>query len=183
MLAVFFLSGIWHGAGWNFILWGMMHGVLYVLTRMWQGRRGAACSRKAAGGVRRLAGVAATFLYVSVAWVYFRAESVAQGNELLVKIFRNDFVRVNRNLAGYFNLDEFWYVLKVLRLDRWEFGHYILMAVITAGSLLLIFFGKNAAQAAERMKPGIWNAVLLAVLLLWCVLSFSNVSTFLYFNF
>ncbi len=183
LLAVFFLSGIWHGAGWNFILWGMMHGVLYVLTRMWQGRRGAACSRKAAGGVRRLAGVAATFLYVSVAWVYFRAESVAQGNELLVKIFRNDFVRVNRNLAGYFNLDEFWYVLKVLRLDRWEFGHYILMAVITAGSLLLIFFGKNAAQAAERMKPGIWNAVLLAVLLLWCVLSFSNVSTFLYFNF
>lgn len=215
LLAVFFLSGIWHGAGWNFILWGMMHGVLYVLTRMWQGRRAvevghagkearaeevhveekarageevhagavAVCCRKAAGGVRRLAGVAATFLYVSVAWVYFRAESVAQGNELLVKIFRNDFVRVNRNLAGYFNLDEFWYVLKVLRLDRWEFGHYILMAVITAGSLLLIFFGKNAAQAAERMKPGIWNAVLLAVMLLWCVLSFSNVSTFLYFNF
>ena len=36
LLAVFLFSGIWHGAGWNFILWGMMHGVLYAATRMWQ---------------------------------------------------------------------------------------------------------------------------------------------------
>lgn len=127
--------------------------------------------------------MSATFLYVSIAWVYFRAESVAQGSELLAKIFRNDFVRVNRNLAGYFNLDEFWYILKVLRLDQWEFGHYILMAAMTGGSLLLVFFGKNAAQLAERMKPKPWNAALAAGLLLWCVLTFSRVSTFLYFNF
>lgn len=216
LLFVFLLSGIWHGAGWNFILWGMLHGVLYVATRMWQersgkrpggngiqadreGNRNENRSRNENGnrnenGIGRYAGrivncmgrwlhVLATFLYVSVAWVYFRAESVAQGNELLAKLFRNDFVRVNRNLAGYFNLDEFWYVLKVLRLDQWEFGHYILMAVLTAGSLLLVFFGKNAAQLAERMKPKLWNAALAAVLLFWCVLTFSEVSTFLYFNF
>ncbi len=131
----------------------------------------------------RMAAVAATFAYVSVAWVYFRAESVAKGTQLLGKLFRNDFVRVNRNLAGYFNLDEFWYALKILRLDRWEFGHYILMAALTAGSLLLVFFGKNAAQVAERMKPRLWNAALLAGLLLWCVLTFSEVSGFLYVNF
>ena len=92
-------------------------------------------------------------------------------------------MRINRNLAGYFNLDEFWYLLKVLRLDQWEFGHYILMFVITAGSLLLVFFGKNAAQAAEKIKLRGWNAVLTAGLFLWCILTFSEVSTFLYFNF
>lgn len=190
LLIIFLLSGIWHGAGWNFILWGLMHGVLYVATRMWQESKRGKTQRpkgKSGGKVGRSIGkavcVAAIFLYVSIAWVYFRAESVAQGNELLAKLFQHDFVRVNRNLAGYFNLDEFWYILKALRLDRWEFGHYLLMAVITAASLLLVFFGKNAAQLAQQTRPKVWNAVFMAGLLLWCVLTFSNVGAFLYFNF
>lgn len=178
LLLVFLISGIWHGAGWNFILWGMLHGVLYVLTRMWMNRKGAA-----AGKMSRCISTVLTFCYVAFAWVYFRAENVAQGNRLLSLLFSGDFVRVNRNLAGYFNRDEFWYILKVLRLDRWEYGHYILMGAITAVSLALVFFGKNAAEVSDKIKPKPWTAALFAVLLLWCVLAFSQVSTFLYINF
>ncbi len=180
LLAVFLVSGIWHGAGWNFILWGMLHGVLYVLTRMWMNRKGAVLGRIK---IPRVVSVPLTFCYTAFAWVYFRADSVAQGNRLLSILFSGDFARVNRNLAGYFNLDEFWYILKVLRLDGWEYGHYILMGAITAFALLLVFFGKNAAQAADRIKPKPWTAVLFAGAMLWCVLAFSRVSTFLYFNF
>ena len=182
LLLVFLFSGIWHGAGWNFIFWGMMHGLLYVLTRMVQDWKKMA-AEKTGSGLARGIGRLFTFCYVTAAWVYFRAESVAQGNSLLAKIFTGGFVRVNRNLAGYFNLDEFWYILKVLRLDRWEFGHYILMCVLTVFALALVFFGKNAAEAAEKTKPKAWTAVIFSCLLLWCVLTFSNVSTFLYFNF
>lgn len=180
LLAVFLVSGIWHGAGWNFILWGMLHGILYVLTRMWMNRKGAVLGRIK---IPRVVSVPLTFCYTAFAWVYFRADSVAQGNRLLSILFSGDFARVNRNLAGYFNLDEFWYILKVLRLDGWEYGHYILMGAITAFALLLVFFGKNAAQAADRIKPKPWTAVLFAGAMLWCVLAFSRVSTFLYFNF
>lgn len=179
LLIIFLLSGIWHGAGWNFILWGMMHGVLYIFTRMWQKRK----NYKPVKGFKKAICVILTFLYVSVAWVYFRADSVAQGNQLLSLILQNDFVRINRNLAGYFNLDEFWYILKVLKLDKWEWGHYILMTALTTFSLLLVFFGKNATETAERIKLKTWNALLFAGLFLWCVLTFGNVSTFLYFNF
>lgn len=199
LLLVFFLSGLWHGAGWNFILWGMLHGILYVGTRMWQKRDGNRTGSKESGQAAGESGdkmprgipgalgkgfcVLLTFLYVSVAWVYFRADSVAQGNALLGLVFQNDFVRVNRNLAGFFNLDEFWYVLKVLGLDGWELGHYILMAAMIVFSLLLVFFGKNAAQTAKKMKLNGGTAVVMAGLFLWCVLTFSEVSTFLYFNF
>lgn len=175
LLIIFLLSGLWHGAGWNFILWGSLHGVLYVFTRMWQEKRG-----KKEGN---LFGILLTFCFVSVTWVYFRAGSVAQGNELLSLILKNDFVLINRNLAGYFNLDEFWYILKVLHLDTWKYGHYILMFALTGFSLLLVFFGKNAAEVAEKVKPKVWTAILMAGLFFWCVLTFSNVSTFLYFNF
>ena len=179
LLIVFLVCGIWHGAGWNFILWGMLHGVLYVLTRMWMNRRGAFHGRK----VPRVISVPLTFCYTAFAWVYFRAENAAQGNRLISLLFSGDYARVNRNLAGYFNLDEFWYILKVLRLDGWEYGHYILMGAITAFSLLLVFFGKNAAGVADKIKPKPWTAVLFAGAMLWCVLAFSGVSTFLYFNF
>lgn len=44
-------------------------------------------------------------------------------------------------------------------------------------------FGKNAAGVADKIKPKPWTAVLFAGAMLWCVLAFSGVSTFLYFNF
>lgn len=182
LLLVFLLSGLWHGAGWNFILWGGMHGILYVLTRMWQRRRKRGTEGRVRGAAAWIS-VLLTFLFVSVAWVYFRADSVTQGNQLLGLIAGSDFARVNRNLAGYFNLDEFWYVIKVFHLDAWEFGHYILMFAITVFSLLLVFWGNNAAQAAEKIKPRVWTAVLMSGLFFWCILTFSKVATFLYFNF
>lgn len=191
LFVVFFLSGLWHGAGWNFILWGMLHGVLYVITRMWQKRQNMKSTISGIDGgkervtLKPVTGlfVILTFLYVSAAWVFFRADSVAQGVELFRLIGNHEFVRINKNLAGCFNLDEFWYAIKILGLDAWEYGHYILMTVMTIFSLAVVFFSKNAAQLAEKMKTKLWPAILLSTLFLWCVLTFSKVSTFLYFNF
>ena len=102
---------------------------------------------------------------------------------LLKTIGGFSFGRINWELAGNFNLDEFWYVIKVLRIDRWQYAHYILMVLILAAVLFLVFFGRTAVSRAEKAKPGVANALLLAVLFVWSVLSFSGVSSFLYVNF
>lgn len=183
LLLIFFISGLWHGAGWNFVVWGMLHGILYVLTRMFRQAREMKTGKRPLPLKRNMFFVLLTFCYVSAAWVYFRADSIAQANELFRIAGAHEFVRVNRSLAGCFNLDEFWYIIKVLHLDAWEFGHYILMGAITACSLAAVFWGRNAQQLAERIKPKAVTAVLTAGLLFWCVLTFSNVSTFIYFNF
>ncbi len=199
-LIVFLVSGIWHGAGWQFIVWGMMHGILYVLTKMWMdikkekpegGRQhlqkntpGAVNKIRSAGQKAGHAGfVALTFLYVNIAWIFFRAPSVKDALELLRRIFSFQFGKVNWNLAGCFNLDEFWYVIKVLKLDGWQYGHYILMVLILAAVLFLVFFGKNAVDFVKKVKPNALYVTLLAVLFVWSILSFSGVSSFLYVNF
>ena len=102
-LIVFLVSGIWHGAGWQFVVWGMMHGTLYVITRAVSGysRRKEA---QVAGGrtvregctntnnhglLRRLSHgvrVLLTFLYVNIAWVFFRASSVKEGVQFLRRL-------------------------------------------------------------------------------------------------
>ncbi len=208
LLIVFFLSGFWHGAGFHFLVWGMLHGGLYVVTRFWLGQlkprlsgksfaEGSVAGRKLTGESGTGTGAAsrmghkimtivsriATFLYVSVAWVYFRAESITQANTLLWTACAGEAKKISPDLAECLRPDEFWYVLKVLHLDHFSFSRYILMFLILAAGLYLAMVGKNAKERVERMKYGPLSAAVLVVLAVWCILSFSGVSTFLYFNF
>lgn len=186
-LIVFFLSGLWHGAGFHFILWGMMHGVLYVATRFWQKRMKPAIGGETVSGLGKKVMTAVsqicTFLYVSIAWVYFRAADIGQANSLLATAFRGKVQKLSMELAECFQVDEFWYVLKVLHLDGLSVSRYILMFAILAAGLYFAMVGKNAIERTERLKYRAGTAVVIAVLMVWCVLSLSGVSTFLYFNF
>ncbi len=195
-LLVFLVSGIWHGVGWQFIVWGLMHGVCYVFTRIWQDsdiiRAGNRTEKRAKKETEdrgfweplgRGFRVLLTFLYVNVAWIFFRASSVKEAAALIKRIGSFQLSRFSWDLAGCFNLDEFWYVIKVLRLDRWQNAHYILMVLLVAGGLLLVFCGKSALNVAGRAKPSVINSGIMAVLLVWSILSFSGVSSFLYVNF
>ena len=70
--ATMILGGLWHGAGWNFVIWGALHGAYLMINHGW-----AALARKAgwstAGRTWQLASVLLTFIAVCFAWVFFRA--------------------------------------------------------------------------------------------------------------
>lgn len=184
LLLVFFISGLWHGAGFHFMVWGMLHGVLYVATRFWQGHAQKENDKNViTGKIMTIVSQIATFLYVSVAWVYFRADNIAQANALLRTACKGEVKRISLDLAECLQPDEFWYVIKVLHLDNLSFSRYILMFLILAVGLYLSMAGRNAQERVARMKYGPISAMVLVVLAAWCILSFSGVSTFLYFNF
>ena len=74
------LGGLWHGAGWTFVIWGGIHGSLLAYER-WRGVRvpeGEALPRD-----RELLAVLRTFALVCLAWVFFRAASLSQALEVL----------------------------------------------------------------------------------------------------
>lgn len=68
LMLTFLISGIWHGAGWTFVLWGVIHGAAMVLHRLW--------SDVLHLRMPRWAGVMLTFVFVCAAWILFRAESI-----------------------------------------------------------------------------------------------------------
>ena len=73
-LATMFLSGLWHGAGYLFILWGTLHGVYLVVNHLWRLIRSRiGTGQKRPGKLPRLAGFLITFLSVTFAMVLFRA--------------------------------------------------------------------------------------------------------------
>ncbi len=188
LLLVFLISGLWHGAGWNFIVWGLLHGALYALTKLWQRRRGAGIaagenSLSRTGRAMRAAGTAATFLFVCCAWVFFRAERLGEAFSLFERLVSGGIGLPSASLCSVFNLKEFWYVIKLLHLDLLPGSTSYLCAVFTLVSLGIVFLLPNAGQLAQRFRPRVLNMVALALLYVWCILSLSGVSTFLYFNF
>ena len=189
-LIVFFVSGIWHGAGWQFVVWGMMHGILYVITRAVSDHRkddsvtGDSCHiQRMFRGLSHGMRVLLTFLYVNAAWVFFRASSVGEGIQFLRRLVFGGTGKVSRTIAEAFNLDEFWYVIKVLHLDQSQNSYFYVMILFLIICLFLIWAAPNAVQIAKKCKLNAAVVLLAAVLLVWSVISFSGVSTFLYFNF
>ena len=191
LFLIYLLSGIWHGAGWTFVLWSVTQGVLYIVTRMWQlhqkEKREKSGKAKAAGPVRgqvvKVAGVLFTFVYFSLTCVFFRSETVGQALEIFRHLFTGGIALPAEAMMQSFNLDEFWYVIKLLHLDSLPYSQMYLGGIITVVTMAVVFFAPNADEVAVRFRPKAWNALVTAGLFLWCVLSLSGVSSFLYFNF
>lgn len=69
LMLTMLLGGLWHGANWNFVIWGGYHGLLLSIERVVWGRRERA-------GLERIPLAALTFLLVTVGWVFFRAKTL-----------------------------------------------------------------------------------------------------------
>lgn len=86
-LIVFLLTGIWHGANWTFVIWGMFHGVMNVLEDVVRNKFYTVPSSQK--GRWSCLGNLYTWVIVITAFVMFRAESVAQGWNMIAAMFRN----------------------------------------------------------------------------------------------
>ena len=105
LMSTMILGGLWHGAGWQFVIWGGLHGVYLVINHAWA--RFGLYSQIERSGSRigmRLYGLASwltTFLAVVFAWVFFRAHSVEQAIPVLeAMIGRNGWLPATYDLAG-----------------------------------------------------------------------------------
>ncbi len=78
LMIVMLLGGLWHGAGWNFVIWGGLHGLFLVVNHLWRHAMaglGRPPSPQGDGLVSIWSGRLLTLLAVMVAWVFFRAET------------------------------------------------------------------------------------------------------------
>jgi alginate O-acetyltransferase complex protein AlgI len=88
LIVTMLLGGLWHGAGWTFIIWGGLHGVYLVINHAWQwARKQLGQDLKQSSWWGRLAGRTITFIAVVVAWVLLRAESVESAKTILQAMF------------------------------------------------------------------------------------------------
>ena len=191
-MLVFLLSGLWHGANWTFVLWGGLHGAFMTLEKMVldlkkpakeKGERSVAKAEGTGKRWQRLIMGTITFLFVNLTWVIFRADSLQTAKlffgRLLAGGWRiqehilspvNKLVEVR--LAGRLGLNSLFDSFPMLPL-------LAMLAVLLAA----VFFMKNTQEKMPEDKYHIGRGLLTIILLVWCVISLSDVSEFLYFNF
>lgn len=171
---VFFLSGFWHGAGWTFVLWGMMHGTVQILERLFDKYR-----QKFHPGFSWLV----TFGFVNVAWIYFRAENIADARIILSKILSFDFGAISNEMIMVFEQPEYNELWGVLAPGFKGSYRNINMVIYFVAAMVMVLALPNAKYMAEKCAGKRWTSFVMAALLIWCVFSFTGISTFLYFNF
>ena len=153
IVTIFFVSGLWHGAGWNYIIWGGIHGLLYLGWRIFANDPIAPSFQ--AGFLKKTFNVCLTFCLVVFAFVFFRAESSAVAFRLL----RNSFELREIHfwslevtdipyhfplcllgvaiVLGVDLLHELGYLQKLLQVNRWlRWAIYIgiVLAIINFGN-------------------------------------------------
>lgn len=171
LFTTFLLGGIWHGAGWTFVFWGILHGLALILHKLWQ-----------TIGFRMPLVLAwfITFNFINIAWVFFRATSF----ESAIKVLRGMFDIQSLTFMTHFNLDK----------TRFFYINYFTTQTIAILGLLALAFAtvlvfKNSNQLQNQLKakvniPLYW--VLATILMLGISLMTmvsSDQSEFLYFNF
>lgn len=169
---VFLLSGLWHGANVTFIVWGMLHGIAIILTKIFD---------KQIKGNHPALNWLMTFSFINIAWVFFRADSIGQAMELFRTIAIFNVVSLDAPFVDAFLTQEMAFVLNAM-------GHVgkllqLMVMPITLIVLVGVVLGTKNTQERLLNPPTSIGTISCAILMGLSIISFSGVSIFIYFNF
>lgn len=183
---VFFLSGLWHGANWTYVAWGSMQGLLVVFDNLHLiGVRGSNEKEKARFYIPKWLGVFFTFTFFNLSLFFFRSDSMTNAFTMFRNLFSFRSTGYLTKIAVQLDIPEFYLIRQAINLlqpSLLNTAYLILFVLLLVISAVLIS-RKNALQLVEEKSLTGKFSLVIVVLFCWCIISFSQVSTFIYFNF
>ena len=167
LVVTFLFSGIWHGAGWTFVIWGALHGLGLAATNEWE--RSAFYRRR----VPKLLKQAGVFCFVSFAWIFFRADSLGDALLIVKRIFTGPWL--DPNLPVLTGMNRFFIMagldLKIPALML------LLVALVWLYQLIC------ESKFRDLLKAGFVRVGIAVGLVLYLCLSAAGGGAFIYFRF
>lgn len=170
-MIVFLVSGIWHGANFTFILWGVLHGALSIYDRL---------TDKIHKKLPKIVGWLFTFIAVNFLWLLFRADSITQWVQYIGKMADFSVMNLNPDFVLTFVTPEVGFLAHILGVEK-DFAGLIAMAVMTVFALFICLVPKNNMRTFGKKNLG--KTVLAAFAFGFSFLALSSESIFVYFNF
>lgn len=165
LFMVFLVSGIWHGAAWTFIIWGIAHGIVRVFEKLFE---------KPLERIPAFIRIFFTFIFVNAAWVLFRSQTLEDAFTFLKKMFLPESISFDGIGALAFNANisypETLAVIYVL----------VFLAILAA---VVFVYPKNSIDKYNEFRPTSKAAVIMALMFSISIVHFSRVGAFIYFNF
>lgn len=186
-MIVFCLSGLWHGANWVFIIWGILHGLFMTVEKiikdLWKSFVNIKIENRLLLFLGRAIGFVYTFLFVNLAWVLFRVTDMEQALVFVRRLFAKGNEIEPAILEKVNDLVEVRVLVRFGLQGVMEAYPWLPCIVFLAGLLLAVFTMKNTQEKMVLPKYGAIRSVFVILLLVWSVISFADVAEFLYFNF
>jgi len=170
LVLLFLISGIWHGAGWNFIIWGLLIGFGIIVYRLWR-KTNIRLPKAIAWGI--------TFAYVNVILVFFKVSSVSDAFTFIKAMFGVNGALLPERLLSFLQpLEQLGIVFGPSDVP----GKDTALIYILFGFILILGF-KNTSEKAATFKPTLITAIFIILIFLYAVMDMNKMSEFLYFNF
>jgi D-alanyl-lipoteichoic acid acyltransferase DltB (MBOAT superfamily) len=172
LMITFLIIGIWHGAGWTFVLWGLMHGAAMIIHRLWK-RCGITIPKHLSWFL--------TFNFINGTWVFFRAKDLGDAAKVLKGMAGLNGLTLPaglaKKLAGFQGYGvKFDAVLGSIGGNDRTFVWIIAL-------LLVCLFLRNSNEMAQNFKPNVVRLVFVSVAAILAILHLGSYSEFVYFRF
>ncbi|MFL2767508.1 MAG: MBOAT family O-acyltransferase [Dehalococcoidia bacterium] len=183
ILVVMILGGIWHGAGWNFILWGFSHGILLIINHE--------INRKNIKiFLPTLAKQIITFLLVTITWVLFRAENILSIKNFYSGMIGQNGFYLDHRLEKFIPFTSSLIIFEGLHIGSFDLGGVFYIAI----SMLIISLFANTNEIINKKEKSLINlkfdfnikgSIYLATILFISIQLMFNIpkTEFLYFDF
>uniref|UniRef100_UPI001F270E92 MBOAT family O-acyltransferase n=1 Tax=Ferriphaselus sp. R-1 TaxID=1485544 RepID=UPI001F270E92 len=174
LMTTMLLGGLWHGAGWTYVVWGGLHGLFLMVNHLWRELLQGMNTRWVPGWLSGLLGFALTFIAVVSAWVVFRSPDISHAKVMLEAMFGIH--------------------AKPIALDAVLHGHLLLTTDLSGRELVKLLIPALAwvwllpnSNRLKFLKGSYLLALLQAAVVLYLLHQaldhFGNYSPFLYFQF
>lgn len=157
LLITMLLGGLWHGAGWTFVIWGGLHGLYLIVNHAWQRLRGMLGLTRGSR-VGHVAARGLTFAAAVVAWVFFRAQSFSTASTMLSSMFLGNGLPLPAPLAHRLGAVQAWASLIQIKSgslfpNELVDGRLALRWIGVIG--LVAWFAPNTQELLARYRPAL----------------------------
>lgn len=168
IFAIFLLSGLWHGANWTYVTWGLYHACLFlplILLNKNHKYSGGLCEGKIFPSLKEVLNMLLTFVLVMFGWIIFRATSLTQAFEYVKQLF--SFKATNLEI--------------ILPDSLW-------LVCVTVVALLVEWWNRNESHEFSKIIPNIFLRnlvyfILIAGIYVSYMITIDDDTTFIYFQF
>lgn len=158
-MIVFLLSGLWHGADWTFVAWGLYH-ALFFIPRLLSGRKENGHTRFP------LLSVGVTFLIVTIGWVLFRADNLSAA-----------FIFLKGMVCGGGGMP-------ILSAIQWRgFGECVAAIIVLMSTEYIVSYHPDVIDKLRRPSFRFLRMTLYVIIAIWAFLFYSPQQSFIYFQF
>ena len=178
LFATMLLGGLWHGAGWTFVLWGALHGTYLTINHLWREAFPERVFRWIPSLMATLAGAFLTFIAVVSAWVLFRSSDITQAITILKAMYGIEARQISFDAVLHGQL------LPIAHLSEQLSGRELFKWLLIALAWVWLFPNSSRLKFIEgTFILAVVQASAVISLLYLSIEKFGNYSPFLYFQF